>query len=45
MRKKLIIAVGLAVGLPTLNVNAEFTGYYFIPSAGLGGLSRFSAVQ
>lgn len=37
MRKKLIIAAGLALGLPALNVNAEFTGYYAIENPGPGG--------
>ena len=37
MNKRLIIAVGLAVGLPALNVRAEFTGYYWIGNRGVAG--------
>jgi hypothetical protein len=37
MNKKLMIAVGLAVGLPVFNTSAEFSGYYAIDVFSPGG--------
>ena len=37
MKKQLMVAFGLVIGLPVLNANAEFTGYYAIDNPAPGG--------
>jgi len=39
MNKKLLIAVGLAIGLPIVNAKADFASYYAIPSPGPGSVA------